>query len=133
MSIYDRDYMRENDSEERWKPGYLLKRWLTIAILAVSLLTSAVWLARTFGLWRGHGTETFGKLSLRVNINLASQEELETLPGIGPVRGRSIIDHRPYKSADELLGRKAIGKRVLEDIRPYVKTDGKTEKLKRSN
>jgi hypothetical protein len=133
MSIYDRDYMREDDPADSWKRGYSLRRWLTIAILAVSLLTSVFWLARTSGLWRGHRAETLQKLSLRVNINVASQEELETLPGIGPVRARSIIDHRPYKSVDELSGRTAIGKRVLDDIRPYVKTDGKTEKLKRSN
>lgn len=133
MSIYDRDYMREDDPADWWTRGYSVKRWLTFAILAVSLLTSVFWLARSSGLWRGHRTETLEKLSLRVNINLATQKELETLPGIGPVRARSIIDHRPYKSVDELLARTAIGKKVLEDIRPYIKTDGKTEKLKRSN
>ena len=38
----------------------------------------------------------------RININTASQAELEALPGIGPVIARRIIEGRPYRSVEEL-------------------------------
>ena len=51
MGIYDRDYMREGDEPaDWWKPGYSIKRWLTIGIIAVSLLTSVVFLGRSIGI-----------------------------------------------------------------------------------
>ena len=41
--------------------------------------------------------------SQRVNINTASQKELEELWGIGPVTAQNIIEQRPYSSVEELL------------------------------
>jgi competence ComEA-like helix-hairpin-helix protein len=73
------------------------------------------------------------KRSLRVNINTASSDELQSLPGIGPARAESIVAHRPYESTDELANVKGIPRKVLEEIRPLVKTDGNTEKIKPSN
>jgi competence ComEA-like helix-hairpin-helix protein len=56
----------------------------------------------------------------RVNINTASQAELEALTGIGPVIARRIIEGRPFRSVDDLDRVKGIGKRRLEEIRPLV-------------
>ena len=69
------------------------------------------------------------KRSLCVNINSASSEELQSLPGIGPARADLIIAHRPYKTFDDLKNVKGIPNRVADDINPLVKTDGKTEKI----
>jgi hypothetical protein len=91
MGIYDRDYMRESDPADWWKPGYSFKRWLTIAVIVVSLLTSIVWLVRTSGLARIARGPTYEKQSLKVNINSATQRELETLPGIGGALAPSMI------------------------------------------
>ncbi|MCH7640872.1 helix-hairpin-helix domain-containing protein [Patescibacteria group bacterium] len=49
-----------------------------------------------------------------ININAASQKELESLWGIGPVYAQNIIEHRPYSSVDELLTRKIIKTNVYE-------------------
>jgi competence protein ComEA len=56
----------------------------------------------------------------RINVNTATQAELEALPGIGPVLARRIIEGRPYRSVEELVRVKGIGPRRLEEIRPLV-------------
>lgn len=59
-----------------------------------------------------------------ININTASQEELETLPGVGPVTATNIIQYRdangPFTSVDELDNVSGIGERTLENLRPFV-------------
>jgi competence protein ComEA len=59
-----------------------------------------------------------------ININSATADELETLPGIGPVLAGAIIDHRerngPFASVDELLDVSGIGEQRLADIRDLV-------------
>jgi len=70
------------------------------------------------------------KGSLIVNINTASAKELESLPHIGSSRAEQIIAHRPYTSVDELSQVNGVTPRVMDQLRPLVKTDGATEKIK---
>ena len=67
------------------------------------------------------------KDSLIVNINTASAKELESLPNIGSSRAEQIIAHRPYTSVDELSQVKGVTPRVIDQLCPFVKTDGATE------
>jgi competence protein ComEA len=55
-----------------------------------------------------------------ININNATQAELESLPGIGPVRAQNIIANRPYASTDELTARKIISKSVYDKIKDKI-------------
>lgn len=57
-----------------------------------------------------------------IDINSASQEELEALPGIGQVIARHIIEGRPYWTVDDLRRVKGIGEKRLAEIRSYVTT-----------
>jgi len=52
--------------------------------------------------------------SQRVNINTASQKELEELWGIGPVTAQNIIEQRPYSSVEELLQKGILKSNVYE-------------------
>lgn len=54
------------------------------------------------------------------NINTASLSELDKLPGIGPVYGQSIIDHRPYSNAGELVSKGAIKQNVYDKIKDVI-------------
>ena len=59
-----------------------------------------------------------------VNLNLATQAELESLPQVGPVTAQSIIAWREqqggFTSVDELLEVDGIGEKTLARLAPHV-------------
>lgn len=63
-----------------------------------------------------------------VNVNRATQEQLENVPGIGPVLARRIIAGRPYQNVDDLLRVSGVGERTLESMRPFMTTDAATQR-----
>jgi len=62
--------------------------------------------------------------SALVNINTASAEELDTLPGIGEVLAAAILqyreEHGPFTSVDQLVDVSGIGEVTLEELRDLV-------------
>lgn len=55
-----------------------------------------------------------------ININSASTDELDKLPGVGAVTAGKIIDGRPYRKIEDLLERKVVGKSVFEKIKGRI-------------
>ncbi len=62
--------------------------------------------------------------NLLVSINKATREQLEYLPGIGPVMATRIIayrdQHHGFQTIDELLEIKGIGEKTVEKLKPYI-------------
>lgn len=60
----------------------------------------------------------------RLDINTATQAELETLPGVGPETARRIVEEReqngPFYYPENLLSIKGIGPKTLERLREYI-------------
>ena len=65
-----------------------------------------------------------------VNVNTATAEELQLLPGIGAARADALIELRKqrggFKSLEQLKDVKGLGDASLERLRPYVRFQGKT-------
>ena len=74
------------------------------------------------------GREPLPEASLLVNINTATQAELETLPDIGPAKAATIIAGRPYGSVEDLLRVNGIGEYTLDSLKPFVTVEGDTER-----
>ena len=54
-----------------------------------------------------------------VDLNTASQQELEGLKGVGPATAKKIIEHRPYNSVDE-LSKAGISAKTIDGLKPFV-------------
>src|SRR5713101_6846968 len=59
-----------------------------------------------------------------VNINAATSEELQQVPGIGPATAEKILQMRKsygaFKSVDDLLAIRGLGPKRLEKMRKYL-------------
>lgn len=69
------------------------------------------------------------QIATPIDINRATAEQLQRLPGIGPKLSERIIEERakrPFKSVDELRRVYGIGPKTLERLRPHVTVNGES-------
>ena len=106
--------------KERRRPGTRRARRL-LGLLGLALIGPFVLSQLATG-----AVETVGV----VNVNTASQEELQLLPGVGPVRARAILAERKkrggFKRIEELAQVKGLGDSMLSRLRPHVVLSGLT-------
>ena len=70
-----------------------------------------------------------GAATGQVNLNTASEEELMTLPGIGPAKAKAIVEYRsqkPFKSPEDVLRVRGIGRGIFKDLRDLLAVSGPT-------
>ena len=63
--------------------------------------------------------ETAAKGGALIDLNTASEKDLEALPGVGKATAGKIIAGRPYGSVDD-LAKAGVGAKTLEKLRPLV-------------
>ena len=67
-----------------------------------------------------------------INLNLATVDQLETLPGIGRKTAERIVEHRTkngaFKKVEELMNVKGIGEKSFLKIKPMVFVAPKSDK-----
>jgi comEA protein len=63
----------------------------------------------------------------KININLATTEELEVIPLVGKVKSKNIIEYRKskgiIKSFDELDNVKGVGFKTIESLKKYTEVN----------
>ena len=64
-----------------------------------------------------------------ININTATQSELETLQGIGPAKAKAIIEYREEKgsfaSKDDLVNVDGVGPGTIKQLREHITVKAK--------
>lgn len=101
---------------------YLATMGLTI-LLAVPVVAQTTSPPRSPSAPAAAAPSTTGKsekASELVDINSASPEELDKLPGVGPARAKDIIAGRPYNGKDDLINRKIISASVYNGIKNKI-------------
>lgn len=102
-------------------------RYISLVLCGMLLATGTVWLTRqsrveTLELRPGpqSGVEFAGLDRGKVNINLATQEQLDELPGIGPALATAIVRHRkvhgPFEYPEHLIEVPGISKKMMESL-----------------
>ncbi len=56
----------------------------------------------------------------KVDINTAAKEDLDALPGIGPVKAQAIIEARPFKTIEDIMKVKGIKDGEFSKIRDLI-------------
>ena len=76
------------------------------------------------GIAAGTSTTVPDPTGALVNLNTATEAQLDTLPGVGPVTAQKILDwrsaHGAFSSVDELLEVDGIGEKTLADLAPHI-------------
>lgn len=62
-------------------------------------------------------SEDLRRLGVPVDVNAASSEELQSLPGIGPALAARWIAGRPYRSIDDIVRIRGVGPKTLAKLR----------------
>jgi competence protein ComEA len=64
----------------------------------------------------------------QVNLNTASEAELQTVKGIGPAKARAIVEYRTrkgrFEAVDELDNVPGFGIKTVDRVRPFVTVSG---------
>lgn len=105
-------------------------RWFLIVSVVTCLLLSAA-AGPTFAQARG-GAEPKATVLAPVNLNTATAEQLDRLPGIGPKTAAAIIELRQkmggFKKVEDLMSVRGIGEKTFIKLRPYVTLTPRSER-----
>ncbi len=103
---------REHKSSDE-REGPARRAFYLLALLVIALLAAGNSLA-----------QKKQPPSTPVDLNTATPEQLQQVPGIGPSTAQAIVNFRrksgPFQRVEDLLAIKGISKSRLEKMRPYV-------------
>ena len=96
---------------------------LPIILLSAGLLISADVAATGPGKSEGSGKQ----LASQVNVNTATEEQLQAVPGVGKVLAKRIVEfrkeHGPFRRLEDIMKVRGIGEKPFQKLRPYLSVD----------
>ena len=107
-------------------------RWIRRLVAALGVFAALTAFApTTFAQRAGHraraaAVQTDGGM---VNIQTASAEQLELLPGIGPSKAAAIVahrEHRAFRRVEDIMRVRGIGRSTFRHLRSMLTVDGPT-------
>jgi competence protein ComEA len=102
------------------KSGFMSLR--NFCLMSFALLISAAFImstGATAAQAAKKAADTQSSVAALVDINSATQKDLEGIKGVGPAKAKKIIAGRPYKSVDE-LSKAGLSAKDVEKIKPFV-------------
>ena len=104
------------------------------SVLVVGMLSAAPGWARAEGVANVAGaglTQQAPEAREPLEVNQATEAELQEVPGIGPTMARRIVEWRKkngrFERLDDLLNVRGIGVKTLAKLRPYLRVDDQPE------
>ena len=110
------------------RTGFFLRLFATV--LACGVMTSSVLAGQTSkksttSKESAAGSTSPATTNAKVDLNTASEKELDSLPGVGTATAKKIVAGRPYSSVDD-LSKAGLSARVISKIAPLVTVSGAT-------
>ena len=94
-----------------------------VALFALALLSgigAAQNSSQSMGSMAGSAMQAAGSKAKLLDINSATPEQLDALPGIGDAYVKKIVDGRPYKMKSDLVHKKIIPQATYDKIKDLI-------------
>ena len=106
--------------------------FMMLAIVAIAAIPAAAQQASAASSSKPVATKTAAALVAPVNLNTATQSQLESLPGIGPKAAERILEYRQkngsFKKIEDLMNVKGIGEKSFLKLKPLLLVTDKADR-----